>query len=208
MLVYMLLMLAYNYWLLSKQNIFTFWTWVKPLFLLSGLLSVYFVLPGGFWSGLFLIFSIAVIYFVETNILLVSEQVNFLITLLSYFGISMALAAANFYFLQRGALALALLGAATFLIARSSFDYVPQPDQRKNFFSVFLALSLVELAWALGFLPFHYSIFSLVLLNVFYCLWILVYYHLFNNLSAKKVSFHILLSGIIIIIAFISTPWK
>jgi hypothetical protein len=208
MLFYLAVVMAYNYWYLKKNNLYVFWSWVRPLFFLGAMLSIYFVVPTNLLRGVFLIFAVAFIYFLEVRVLIPSEQVLFFETLVSYFGLSMGIFGNNFYLLPKNFITLLLLGAVTYLISRSSFDYVPQSDQQKNFFSWFLAFCMLEISWALVFLPFHFTVLAVILFNIFYVLWIIIYYYLFHNLSVKKISFHMIFSTILILLTLIATPWK
>ena len=208
MFLYMLVLLTYNYWYLNRHHLFSVWSWLKPLFLISGLVAVLLVLASGFLKGLYILCFIITVYFVELYLNLISEQVNFLLTLVSYFGICLGLAALSFYAPDRSTISLVFLGILTFMIARSSFDYIPQSVSKKNFYAAILAFSVLEISWTLGFLPFHFSIYALLLFNIFYFLWIIIYNHLFSNLSFKKISFHLIFSTLIIVLAIISTPWK
>ncbi len=208
MALYVLGFLAYNYWYLKKNNVLNNWSLIRPVLFIFSMIGLFFVVPDGFLKGLFLIFSVIVIYFLEIGLLVVSEQVVFLETLVSYFALSMAIFAWNFYLLPKSTLTLLLLGAMTFLIARASFDYVPQSDQKKNFWAALITFCLLEVSWALVFLPFHFTALAVILFNVFYVLWIIIYYYLFHNLNRQKISFHVIFSAILIVLIILSTPWK
>lgn len=208
MTLYVLGFLAYNYWYLKKNNVLNNWSLIRPMLFIFSMIGLFFVVPDGFLKGLFLIFSVIVIYFLEIGLLVVSEQVVFLETLVSYFALSMAIFAWNFYLLPKSTLTLLLLGAMTFLIARASLDYVPQSDQKKNFWAALITFCLLEVSWALVFLPFHFTALVVILFNVFYVLWIIIYFYLFHNLNRQKVSFHVIFSAILIVLTILSTPWK
>ncbi|MDB4940070.1 MAG: hypothetical protein JWO40_495 [Candidatus Doudnabacteria bacterium] len=208
MLLYFIVVMAYNYWYLKKHNFYVFWSWLRMLFFLASIVSIYFVIPSGFIKGIFLIFASAFVYFLELRLLIASEQVLFFETLLSYFGLALGIFGNNYYLLPKNFITLILLGLATYLIARASFDYAPQSRQQKNFFAWFIAFCVLEVSWALIFLPFHFTVLAVILFNIFYVLWIITYYHLFHNLSMKKVSFHMIFSTILILLTLLSTPWK
>lgn len=208
MLIYGAVVLAYNLWYIRQKNFYSLWSWLRSLFFLLALLAIYFVLPANFSRGLFLVLSAVFIYFMEQALLVASEQVTYLQTLLSFFGFSLAAFALNYFLLPQSPIILVLLCLATFLVSRSSLDYVPATTAKKNFFSGVLALSILEASWALIFLPLHFTAIAIILFNIFYVLWLVVYYHLFNNLNAKKISFHVIFSSIIIALVLTTTPWK
>jgi hypothetical protein len=206
--IFALAVMAYNYWYLKKHNFFTVWNWVRPLLFFIAILGIYFVVPNGFWKGLFLLISVALVYLVENFLLLASEQKIFFETLFSMFGITLFIFANNFYFLPKNSVTLLLIFIAAFLISRSSFEFIPQSSNQKYFFSLLIAFCLLEVSWPIAFFPINYTILAIITFNIFYTLWIIIYYYLFHNLSSKKISFHIFFSILIIILAFISTPWR
>ncbi len=208
MALYTLGFLAYNYWYLKKNNVLNNWSLIRPVLFIFSMIGLFFVVPDGFLKGLFLIFSVVVIYFLEIGLLVVSEQVVFLETLVSYFALSLLIFGWNFYLLPKSTFTLLFLGAITFLITRASFDYVPQSDQKKIFWAALITFCILEVSWALVFLPFHFTALAAILFNVFYVLWIVVYYYLFHNLNRQKISFHLIFSSILIILIILSTPWK
>jgi hypothetical protein len=208
MALYLVIVMGYNYWYLKKHNFYFFWSWIRPLFFLTAMIGLYFVIPRNMFQGAFLIFAVAIIYFLEMRLLIASEQVLFFETLVTYFGLSLAVFGNNFYLMPKNFVTLLLLAVITFAISRASFDYVPQSNSQKNFFSWFLAFCILEVSWALVFLPFHFTALAVILLNIFYVLWIVIYYYLFHNLTVKKISFHVLFSAILILLILISTPWR
>ncbi len=208
MALYVGCLLAYNYWYLRKHNFYSFWSWIRPAFFLAAMIGLYLIIPANFYRGVFLLLAIAMIYFLEFFLLTASEQIVFFETLIAYFGMALAVFGFNFYLLPRNTITLVLLALMTFCISRASFDYIPQSDQKKNFFAMFIAFSVLELSWGLIFLPIHFTALALILFNVFYVLWIVIYYYLFHNLSAKKITFHLIFAAIIIFFTFAATPWK
>lgn len=206
---YALVLMAYNAWYLRSIGQYTFWAWIRPLLSLSAVMGIFFVVPeAGFLKGLFLIFATMFLYFSELTIAASAEQVMFINTLIAFFGLSTGLLAQHFYFPSRSYLVLIALGVLSYCITRSSLDYIPQPENKKNFYSLILALCIIEVAWTLSFLPFHFTALAIFLFNAFYVLWILTYYHLFNNLSKKKVAFHVVFACALILMTIITTPWE
>lgn len=208
MALYIAGLLAYNYWYLHKHNFFSFWSWLRPLFFLAAMVGLYMVIPANADRGFFLLAAIAMIYFLETYLLAASEQIVFLETLVAYFGLALGVFGLNFYLLPQNTWTLLLLALITFCITRASFDYIPQSRQNKNFFSLLIAFSVLELSWGLIFLPLHFTAMALILFNIYYVLWIVVYYYLFHNLNSKKITFHVIFAFIIIVLTFLVTPWK
>ncbi len=207
MVLFLAAVLGYNRWYLKQQALFTFWSWLRLLFFYCALIGIYFIIQAGVLRGLFLLAALAMIYFVEAWLAVPSEQIVFWQTLLAYFGLCLGVFGFNFYLLPRSTLTLFLLALMTFFVARCSFDYIPRDKSKKNFFAGLIALAILELSWGLVFLPIHYSVLALMLFNIFYVLWIIVYHHLFHNLTLKKITFHLIFSSVLIIIALIATPW-
>lgn len=207
LIIYLIAVMGYNYWYLKSKNFYTLWSWLRTLFFYLALIGIYFVIPNNFSNGLFLIFSVIAIFLVERNLLIASEQSLYLETLFSFFGISLAIFGLSNYLLPGNSSILILFTIVTFLISRSSLDYIPQTPQKKNFYSAIIALSVLETVWALIFSPLHFSINAIIIFNVFYVLWIIIYHYLFHNLSFKKISFHVIFSGMLILISLLSTPW-
>jgi hypothetical protein len=102
-----------------------------------------------------------------------------------------------------------LLGvfAATSVISRAFYEFIPQPPKTKWIAAVALGLFCAELFWALSFLPFHYSAQAVILFCLFYFCLILNYYYLFNTLTLKKIQFHLALIVIASGLVVIATPW-
>lgn len=205
--LYSAIVLAYNYWYLKKNHFFSFWSWLRPLYLIAALVGLYFVLPPNFSRSFLVLFSVAALFFTERGIIVASEQGVFLETLFSYFGLSLGIFGLNNYLLPVNSSILIIFAITTFMVARSSFDYIPQPVDKKNFYAGLLGLSILEMVWALIFSPFHFTINAVIIFNIFYVLWIIIYYHLFQNLSVKKISFHVVFAGILIALSILSTPW-
>ncbi len=208
MVIYAAATLGYNYYYLKKNSFFTFWSWIRPALFFASLTAIYLVIPGVFIKGLFLIFSVAIIYLFELKIAVASEQLLFFETLIAYFGSCLGIFAVNFYLLPKTSLILLGIGLSTFFISRCSFEYISQTEQKRNFYSWFLALCAIELSWALLFLPFHFTALAIILFNIFYVLWIIIYYYLLNNLNSQKITFHMILASIIIFLTLVSTPWR
>jgi hypothetical protein len=208
MTAYIVVFMVYNLIYLKRNNLFSFWSWIRPLFFVLAAIGLYFIIPNNMFQGFFLVITTAILFLLELRILVPSEQILFLETLLSYFALVLTIFTNQFYFLPKNSVTLILLGIVTFFLARSSFEYLPQTNGQKHFYAWFLAFCMLEVSWAAVFLPFHPTVMAVILLNVFYVLWIVFYYHMLHNLTVKKISFHIIFSTILIILTLLSTPWK
>ncbi len=208
-LVYVAALTMYSYRYLLQQKVYTPWLLVRVPLFVAALVCVYLLLPiASPVRSLYLILAAALLYLGEATLAKVSEQANFFATLLTFFGLSIGLFAANFYMPNNTFLVLLLLGLATFAVCRTSFEHVLQPGSVKSTYASLLVVCVVELAWCLVLLPLHFTVLAIVMLNVFYVLWILAYYHLFHNLTSKKVTFHVGFAVAVTFIALVSTPWR
>src|SRR5579864_7870895 len=108
-LVFMALLLAYNYRYLKQKHFYTFWVWIRPVLFLAASMAIYFALPQGFARGAYLLLSAGLLYIFELGLSVVSEQLNFLQTLFTYFGLSIGVFASQFYYLFKAGFILAVL---------------------------------------------------------------------------------------------------
>ena len=208
-MVYTAILMVYVYRYLRARSSYTLWLWMRIPITIAALLSVYLLLPiASPLRSLYLIAAAAMLYIAEVGISKISEQGNFMGTLGAYFGLCLGLFALNFYMPNNTFVVLLLLGVVTFMVCRSSFEYVPQPDRTKNIYAALTVLCVVELSWSLVLLPLHFTALALVAFNFFYVLWMLAYYHLFQNLTAKKAAFHISFAVAIAAVAVATTPWR
>jgi hypothetical protein len=206
--VYAAVLTAYSYHYLKVHGVYTFWLLVRVPLFVAAMLSIYLLLPIATpLRSAYLIVAAGLLYMAEVWLPKVSEQVNFFGTLLTFFGLSLGLFAVNFYMPDNTFVVLLVLGLVTYAVCRTSFEHVLQPDRVKNTYAALIVLCVVEAAWALVLLPLHFTVLAVVVLNVFYVLWILAYYHLFHNLTGKKVSFHVGFALAIVCAALASTPW-
>lgn len=208
MILFCTALVIYNYLYLKRQNVFSVWNLVRILLFITAANALYFIFPGGFFRAVVLLIFAALFYFIELGIALSSEQIVFFETLLSYFGLSLGIFALSFYLLLKITWTLLALATLTYLIARGSLDYIPQPAAKKNFYAILIALAMLEISWGLLLLPLHFTAVALIAFNIFYVLWIITYYHLFNNLNKKKITFHLIFSTLIIFVLLLGTPWK
>ena len=92
----------------------------------------------------------------------------------------------------------------------SSYQYfrLVSADRRKmTIYSLAMGIAMTEIAWVLVFWPFGYLTTGVVLLIFYYILWDMVYNHLIENLSKKRVLNNIAIFGLAIIIVLASSKW-
>jgi hypothetical protein len=207
-LFYVLLVNFYNTKYLKKIERYNFWVLLKIILLLINGFGIYMLVPTAFFRSVFLVVSIFVIMFFELLLENHAENVLINLTLISACGMFFSLAAFWQFFPSFRFYAIAGSFFAASLLARSFYEFVPQPQNIKNFSAVFLGLFSVEFFWSLTFLPFHFSILGLLLFNFFYFCAIINYYYFFNTLSLKKLQFHFSLAAITSALVLLVTPWK
>ncbi|MBI3231484.1 MAG: hypothetical protein HYZ51_00145 [Candidatus Doudnabacteria bacterium] len=206
-LAVLLLTFLYNRWYLQALNKYNIWLIIRPLLLETSGFIMYLLLLNSFFRGGFLVATVFFIAVFEIMLANFSENLLLNETLLtafafcfSFFGFSWWVP--GFLYLYFFGLFLALL-----LLSRSFFDYTAQTSGIK-WLNAFIASFLsVQIFWASSFLPFHYSVLAILLLNYFYVLVVLDYHSLYNTLSPKKVKFYFSLAGICLLFAFSATPW-
>ena len=196
----------YNLIYLNSTNSF-YWAATRFFLLQLALLGLSFVLPA-FLRPLLLLLCCIPLFAAELTIAAISEQLLLIETILTFFGICLFAFSASYYFLPSSTFILITLFILTVLICRVSFDFIPRSEYEKLFYSFLVALCVTEVSWALLLLPLHFSALAIISFNVLYIFWILSYYRLYNNVTGKKINFHLILSALLIIITLIFTPWK
>jgi hypothetical protein len=189
------------------RNPFFYWSVLRFALLQISIFLLALVSPSALKVIILLACSLLA-YFAQLTITAVSEQMLFLETLFTFFGFSMAIYAASFYFAPKSTEVLLAVFLSTALICRSSFDFIPRPSWEKSLYSILIGLCVAEIGWSLLLLPFHFTALGIIAFNAFYVIWILTYYHLYNNISSKKIGFHLLFSAVLIIAVLVVTPWK
>jgi hypothetical protein len=207
--LYLGIVTAYNIWYLKQVGHYNLWWWVRPVLFLCAWFGLFFILPNEIWRGLFLLVGLPIIYIVE--FLAGNSGQQFLLneTLVSAFGIFMALTAFSHTFAAiPGPAYLAICFVATLLLVRASYEAVPRPGAARWYSAAILALLTTEIFWALSFLPLHFTALGLILFNIFYFCWVLYYYALYDHLNIKQVQYHIALAVIFTGLILVVTPWK
>ena len=196
----------YNLIYLNSANSF-YWAATRFFLLQLALLGLSFALPA-FLRPLVLLLCCIPLFFAEATIAAISEQLLLIETVLTFFGICLITFSASYYFLPSSTYILITLFVLTVLICRVSFDLIPRSEYEKLFYSFLIALCVTEISWGLLLLPLHFSALAILSFNALYVFWILSYYKLYNNITGKKIGFHLTLSALLVIITLISTPWK
>jgi hypothetical protein len=207
-LLYVAVVTAYNRWYLLQAQKYNFWIALRPMLLLFSGFGLFLIIPSQFLRGLFLIISVAVITFFEIILGNFAENILLNETLLIAFGLFFSFAAFYQYTPGYGFLYLAGVFAGSSLLARSFYEFTPQPASGKLAGSLILGLFCGEFFWALNFLPLHFSALAIILFNLFYFCLILNYYYLFHILNFKKIQFHLFLIAGCSLAVLIATPWK
>lgn len=206
--VFLAAVTAYNFWYLKAVQKYSFWRLLAPTVFYITAFGVYGIIPWYFVKGVFLIITVVLGSLFEIFLGKFSENVVLNESLLTSFGVFMVVSAYNFYFPAFHNIYLLAVLAASFIITRSYFDFIPSTDRYKSVMSLVIGLFMVELFWALSFLPFHYSALGLLLFNAYYFCIVLTFYAVFNTLNIKKLKFHAWLLTVCTMLVLIATPWR
>lgn len=206
--VFLLALSAYNFFYLKSIDKYNPWINFRIVILFGSLMGLFFLIPNQALRSLFLIASLPVLYFFESVIGTEGEHVLFNEIVVTGFASFVALTGFVHYFPFSILGYLIVIFLVTLILCRASYEITPQTLRTKWLGSIIIALALSELAWAASFLPLHYSVVGFMMFNLFYLLWALYYYYLFNHLTLRKVQFHIGLAILFISLALISTPWS
>ncbi len=207
-LLYMAGVYFYNRWYLQQLQALNLWVLIRSELLLAAGFGLYLIIPSEGVRGLFLLTGVGVIAFFELMIGKHSENIVLNETLFVAAGLFFALSAFSQYIPSYQTAYTALVFFGTALLARSFYDFMPQPSETKTIGALVLGLFASEIFWALSFLPLHFSALGIILFDFFYFALMMNYYFLFHSLNFKKMQFHLFLimaSGLLVIAA---TPWK
>jgi hypothetical protein len=192
---------------LKRVGRFNWWSVIRTLLVFVAWVGLFLIIPSSVLRGIFLLVGLPVLYYVLYTTGNTGEQLLFNELVISAFGMFMLLAGFAQYFVRIGSWYVLVTFALTTLLCRATLELTPHGKRSKWLGSVIIGLVLAELFWALSFLPLHYSVLGFVLFVIFYALWSLYYYYLFNHLTVRKVQFHLGLSFIFIILVLLTTPW-
>ncbi len=211
---YVIAIMLYNSWYLKRTNNWNKWLWLRfPLFVVSWF-GLFFLIPSGLGRGMFLLFSIPIIFFFEILVGNTGQQLGFnefLLTcaalLISLFGFNYYFPKINEYGISSGLVYLTLVFVSVTVTVRSSLELVPHESLVKWVASLALGMFATELFWVMSFLPLHYTALAIFTFNVLYVLWIIYYHYLYKTLTWKQIQFHLILALVLGIVMFMSTPW-
>ncbi len=207
-LAYLIALAFYNRWYLLKTDSFNFWVWLRiPLFLASWF-GLFFLIPSGLGRGLFLLFSLPIIFFFESLVGNQGQQLGWNEFLLTCGALLISLFGFSYYFILPGVLYLLIVFVSVSLVVRTSLELVPHDPLVKWIAALALGLFATELFWVVSFLPLHYTALAIFSFNVLYVLWIIYYHYLYKTLTWKQIQFHLILALVLGIIMFVSTPWS
>ena len=207
-LIYLLVILIYNRWYLKHQDSFNVWLWLRlPLFICSWV-GLFILLPSALGRGLFLLFSLPILFFFESLVGNTGQQLGWNEFLLTVAALLISIFGFSFYYVLPGVIYLALVFISVSVVVRSSLELVPHEPVVKWIASLSLGLFITELFWVISFLPLHYTALAIFTFNVLYVLWIIYYHYLYKTLTWKQIQFHLILAFALMLVMFISTPWS
>lgn len=206
--LFVLLVSAYNRWYLQQLQKYNFWIVLRHALLLLAGLGLFLILPNSGLRGAFLVTSVLLIAFFEYFLGSFSENILMLEILVIAFGLFMALAAGAQDYPGYGSWFVILAFAASLLLSRCFYEFIPQPSRTKLVVSLTLGLLMAQLFWAFSFLPFHFSALAVMLFNLYYFCLALNYYYFFETLNLKKMQFHLGLVVAASAAVILATPWK
>lgn len=207
-LLFEALVVWYNRAYLKAIGRYDFWVLVRPVLLFLSAFCLFLVLPSGGFRLAFLMVTVPVTYFVEYFLGNFAENILLNETLLVVFGLLVAAAAYNQYFPAYHTLYLAGVFLSVAVVSRAFYQFIPHGERDKIAASVLIALVIVELFWAMSFLPLHFSATGLVLFNVYYCCLVLTYHQLYGTLTPRKVQFHLAFMVVCALTITLITPWR
>lgn len=207
-LAYLIGISIYNRWYLRRSDIFNVWVWLRiPLFLCSWF-GLFFLIPSGLGRGLFLLFSLPIIFFFESLVGNQGQQLGWNKFLLTCGALLISLFGFSYYFILPGVFYLLAVFVSVALLVRTSLELVPHDSLVKWIASLALGLFATELFWVVSFLPLHYTALAIFSFNVLYVLWIIYYHYLYKTLTWKQIQFHFILALALGAVMFLSTPWS
>ena len=205
---YVIIVAAYNWWYLKRSERFNVWVWLRlPLFLLAWF-GLFFLIPSSLVRGAFLLASVPIIFFFESLVGNMGQQLGWNEFLLTMGGLLIGLFGLSFYYILPGMVYLLVVFISTALVVRTSLELVPHNTLVKWVASLSLGLFATELFWVASFLPLHYSALAVVTFNALYVVWIVYYHYLYHTLTLRQIQFHLILALLLTAVMFLSTPWS
>ncbi len=208
-LIYVVAVAIYNRWYLTRSGEqLNVWVWLRfPLFLVTWF-GLFFLIPSGLGRGMFLLISMPILFFFESLVGNIGQQLGWNEFLLTMAGLMLTLFGFSYYFQLPGVLLLLIVFLSVTVVVRSSLELVPHAPVVRWVASLSLGLFATELFWAISFLPLHYSALAIFAFNILYVLWIIYYHYLYKTLTAKQVQFHLILALVLALVMLMSTPWS
>jgi hypothetical protein len=207
-IVYAFAVSGYNWWYLKRTGRFNVWVWLRvPLFLLTWF-ALFFLIPSNLIRGTFLLISVPIIFFFESLVGNMGQQLGWNEFILTMAGLLIGLFGLSFYFILPGVLYLVIVFAATTLVVRTSLELVPHSTMVKWVASMAIGLFATELFWVANFLPLHYSALAIITFNAVYVVWIVYYHYLYHTLTLRQIQFHLILALVLTVVIFFTTPWS
>lgn len=198
----------YNFFYLKKVNKANIWIWLRPVLFFLSWFGLYFIVPNDILRGLFLLIGLPTGYWIEN---LLGNNGQFIIfnrvVIISFAGI-MTIEALSSYYLVHSLVYLLTVFVFLTLLVRSFYESTPHLPSVKWTGTLLVSLLSTELFWVLSFLPFHYSALALMLFNLFYLIWSLNYYSLFNILTTRKIQYQVLITFVFIVLIILLSPWR
>lgn len=197
----------YNRWYLRALNKYNLWVILRPALLQTSGFLMYLFLPDSFFRGIFLISTVILISLFEIMLANFSENLIINESLIIAFAFCFAFFGFLWWFPDFAYLYFFGIFASLLLLARCFYDFLPQNNSQKWLNALVVAFLSAQIFWAASYLPFHYSVMAILLLDFFYLILLLNYYYLFHTLTAKKIKFYLLLSVFSLAMVFMATPW-
>lgn len=207
--IYLIAAAVYNRWYLTQNGEqLNMWVWLRfPLFLIAWF-GLFFLIPSGLGRGMFLLVSLPILFFFESLVGNMGQQLGWNEFLLTLAALMLSLFGFSYYFQLPGVILLLIVFISVTVVVRSSLELVPHPPLVRWVASLSLGLFATELFWVISFLPLHYSALAIFAFNVLYVLWIIYYHYLYRTLTRKQIQFHLILALILALVMLISTPWS
>ncbi len=184
------------------------WVVLRTILVFAAWTGLFFIIPNTLLRTIFLVAGLPILYYFQVTVGKTGEQLLFNELVISAFGLFMLLGALAQYFARIGSWYVVIAFVMSVLLCRATYELTPHGLRSKWLGSVVIGLCMAELFWALSFLPLHYSVLGFILFVIFYSLWALYYYYLFNQITVRKIQFHLGLSVVFIILVLLTTPWS
>lgn len=198
---------VYNWFYLLKNEALKFWIWMRIPLLLVSWFGVYFLVSEGWSRSLLLLASLPIIFFFESQAGNTGQQLGWNEFLLTLGTILFALMGLSYYFVIPGLIFMGLVFTAITVTVRSSLELVPHSNNIKWVVSLALGFFATQLFWVLNFLPFHFSVLTIIAFIALYVAWMLYYHYLYHTLNVRQIQFHLIFAVALVVIALLTTPW-